>query len=82
MSCGVTPVHDGDPKAEAEKNARALVRLLNRCHIICCAFALAGFVLVITGIVSYVWAVLEHPVAIFGSGCVGVCVVLGLAALS
>jgi hypothetical protein len=58
-----------------------LVRLLNRCHSVCSIFALAGFLLVITGIVSYVWAVLEHSVAIFGSACVGTCIVLGLAAL-
>ena len=81
VPCVPNPVDDGDPKADAEKNAKALVRLLNRCHSVCSIFALAGFLLVITGIVSYVWAVLEHSVAIFGSACVSTCIVLGLAAL-
>ena len=70
-----------DPNEDAEKNAVALVRLLNRCHHVCSMFALAGFLLFVTGIVAYVWAVLERSVAIFGSGCVGVCIIFGLAAL-
>jgi hypothetical protein len=81
LPCVAGPVDDGDPKADAEKNAKALVRLLNRCHGACSTFALAGFLLVLTGIVSYVWTVLERPVAIFGSTCVGFCIVVGLAAL-
>jgi hypothetical protein len=81
VSCVASPVHDGDPKVDAEKNAKALVRLLNRCHSVCSVFALSGFVLVVTGIVAYVWTVLERSVAIFGSACVGVCITLGLAAL-
>ena len=70
-----------DPNEDAEKNAVALVRLLNRCHHVCSMFALAGFLLFVTGIVAYVWAVLERSVAIFGSACVGVCIIFGLAAL-
>jgi hypothetical protein len=81
MPCAPGPVHDGDPKVDAEKNARALVRMLNKCHSVCSLFALAGFILVVTGIVSYVWAVLERPVAIFGSSCVGFCIILGFIAL-
>jgi len=81
VPCLASPIDDGDPKADAEKNAKALVRLLNRCHSVCSTFALAGFLLVLTGIVSYVWAVLERPVAIFGSACVGFCIVVGFAAL-
>lgn len=73
--------HDGDADADAENNAIALVRLLNRCHNVCSIFALVGFLLVVTGIVAYVWAVLERFVAIFGSVCVGVCIVFGFAAL-
>jgi len=79
LSCTATP--DGNPRADEEKNAKALVRLLNRCHSVCTIFALSGFLLVITGIAAYLWAVLEHTVAIFGSACVGVCIILGLAAL-
>jgi hypothetical protein len=79
LSCTATP--DGNPGADEEKNAKALMRLLNRCHSVCTIFALSGFVLVITGIAAYLWAVLEHTIAIFGSACVGVCIILGLAAL-
>ncbi|KAF8270524.1 hypothetical protein EI94DRAFT_1722906, partial [Lactarius quietus] len=68
-----------DPVADAEKNAVALVRLLNRCHRVCSMFALVGFFLVVAGIVAYIWAVLEHSIAIFGSACVGVCIIFGLA---
>jgi hypothetical protein len=81
VPCVAGPVHDGDPKVEAEKNARALVRMLNKCHSVCSMFALAGFICVVTGIVSYAWAVLERPVAIFASACVGFCITLGFAAL-
>jgi len=80
LPCIPTPVQDGD-KADAEKNAKSLVRLLNRCHRMCSIFALVGFILVLVGIISYVWAALEHTVAIFGSACVGVCMFLGFAAL-
>jgi hypothetical protein len=79
LSCITSP--GGNPRADEEKNAKALIRLLNRCHSVCTVFALSGFVLVITGIVAYLWAVLEHSVAIFGSACVGVCIILGIAAL-
>ena len=79
--CVGESVLDGNLDADAEKNAIALVRLLNRCHHVCSIFALIGFLLVVTGIVAYVWAVLEHSVAIFGSACVGFCILLGLAAL-
>ncbi|KAH9955027.1 hypothetical protein BC827DRAFT_1322744 [Russula dissimulans] len=75
-----TPVHDGNSK-DAEKNMKALMRLLGRCHGVCSIFALSGFILVITGVIAYVWAVLERSVAIFGSACVGACIILGLAAL-
>jgi hypothetical protein len=75
VPCVAVPVHDG------EKNARALVRLLNRCHNVCSMFALAGFICIVTGIVSYAWAVLERPVAIFCSACVAFCITLGFAAL-
>jgi len=79
LSCSVTP--DGDPRADAEKNAKALMRLLNRSHTVCTIFTLSGFLLLVTGISAYLWAVLDHLVAIFGSACVGVCIILGLAAL-
>jgi hypothetical protein len=72
---------EGNHRADEEKNANALMRLLSRCHTVCTIFALSGFVLVITGISTYLWVVLEHPVAIFGSACVGVCIILGIAAL-
>jgi hypothetical protein len=78
VPCTATPVYDG---ADEEKQAKAVLRLLNRCHSVCTVFALSGFLLVITGIVAYLWSVLEHSVAIFGSACVGFCIVLGLAAL-
>jgi hypothetical protein len=80
-SCASIAVHDDDPRADEEENAKALLRLLNRCHNVCTVFALSGFLLVITGITAYLWAVLERTVAIFGSACVGACIVLGLAAL-
>jgi hypothetical protein len=80
VPCITASIND-DPNEDAERNSVALVRLLNRCHSVCSFFAIAGFILVVTGIVAYVWAVLEHSVAIFGSACVGVCIVMGFAAL-
>ena len=81
MPCLDVPVYGGDPRADEEKNAKALVRLLNRCHNVGVTFALSGFLLLVTGIVAYLWAVLEHSVAIFGSAIVAVCIVMGIAAL-
>ena len=81
IPCVGESVRDGDPNADAEKNAIALVNLLNRCHHVCSIFALMGFLLVVTGILSYVWAVLERTVAIFGSACVAFCIFVGLGAL-
>ncbi|KAH9050977.1 hypothetical protein EDB83DRAFT_2399490 [Lactarius deliciosus] len=81
VPCVGEPVHDGDSHADAEKNAIALGRLLNRCHSVCSLFALAGFLLLVTGIITYVWEVLEESVAIFASACVGVCIAFGLVAL-
>ncbi|KAH9067637.1 hypothetical protein EDB87DRAFT_1573231 [Lactarius vividus] len=81
VPCVGESVNDGDRDADAEKNAIALGRLLNRCHSVCSLFALAGFLLLVTGIITYVWAVLEDSVAIFASACVGVCIAFGLAAL-
>jgi len=80
VPCFPTPLHDGNPK-DAEKNMKALMRLLGRCHGVCSIFSLSGFILVVTGIIAYVWAVLERSVAIFGSACVGACIILGFAAL-
>ncbi|KAI0263847.1 hypothetical protein BC834DRAFT_296614 [Gloeopeniophorella convolvens] len=74
-------VDDDDPDADAQKNAIALVHLLNRCHNVCSSFALVGFILIVTGIVAYVWSVLEQSVAIFGSTCVGVCLIFSFLAL-
>ncbi len=81
VPCVGESVPDGNPDVDAQKNAIALVRLLNRCHNVCSIFALVGFLLLVTGIVTFVWAVLEQNVAIFGSACVGACIIFGLAAL-
>ena len=69
--------HDADP----QKNATALAALLCKCHGVCSFFALVGFLLVVTGTVACLWGLLEPSVAIFGSACVAVCLVLGFGAL-
>jgi hypothetical protein len=74
-------VDDSDPDVDAQRNSIALVHLLNKCHNVCSCFALAGFVLVVAGMATSFWAVLERPVAIFGSVCVGLCFVLSFGAL-
>jgi hypothetical protein len=75
---GVDKVHDAGP----QKNAIALAVLLSKCHGVCSLFAFVGFVLVVTGTVACLWELLEPTVAIFGSVCVAVCLVLGFGALS
>jgi len=65
----------------AQQNAIALAVLLNKCHDVCSCFALVGFVLGITGLVACVWELLEKSIAIFGSVCVAVCLILGFGAL-
>lgn len=73
---------DGDgPKAVADKDAVALMLLLNKCHNVCTRFVLIGFILAVMGVVACVWGLLEQAVAIFGSVCVGVCLVFGFGAM-
>lgn len=79
IPCIVTTA--GDPKANAERNEAALVLLLNKCHIVCTRFVLTGFILGVIGVVAFVWGLLEQAIAIFGSVCVGVCLVSGFGAL-
>jgi hypothetical protein len=85
MPCVGTPVDDADSNHDddddAQKNAIALSHLLNKCHDVCSCFAFVGFVLVVTGVVACLWEVLESSVAIFGSVCVAVCLVLSFGAL-
>jgi hypothetical protein len=81
VSCLKTFADDSDPDFDATRNAIALVYLLNKCHNVCSCFALAGFLLVIVGMVSSLWATLEQPVAIFGSVCIALCFTLSFGAL-
>jgi hypothetical protein len=83
VPCIVTATgDDGDgPKADAEKNAITLMLLLNKCHNVCTRFVLTGFILAVMGVVACVWGLLEQAIAIFGSVCVGVCLVFGFGAL-
>ena len=74
---GVDRTHDAGP----QKNAIALAVMLSKCHSVCSFFAFIGFVLVVTGTVACLWELLEPSVAIFGSVCVAVCLVLGFGAL-
>ncbi|KAH9067638.1 hypothetical protein EDB87DRAFT_15107 [Lactarius vividus] len=69
------------PKADAEKNAIALMFLLNKCYNVCTRFVLTGSILAVMGVVACVWGLLERAIAIFGSVCVGVCLVFGFGAL-
>ncbi|KAH9025454.1 hypothetical protein EDB85DRAFT_2149784 [Lactarius pseudohatsudake] len=62
---------DGDgSKADTEKDAIALMLLLNKCYNVS-----------VMGVVACVWGLLERAIAIFGSICVGVCLVFGFWAL-
>ncbi|KAH9006173.1 hypothetical protein EDB86DRAFT_3070195 [Lactarius hatsudake] len=70
--CMVTAAEDdGDgPRADAEKDAIALMHLLDKCYNVS-----------VMGVVACVWGLLERAIAIFGSVCVGVCLVFGFGAL-
>ena len=72
---------DNDHTDDSQKNGISLAVLLNRCHCVCSYFMLVGFVLVVTGIVACLWELLEPYVAIFGSVCIAVCLILGFGAL-
>ncbi|KAI0062458.1 hypothetical protein BV25DRAFT_1915993 [Artomyces pyxidatus] len=73
-------LHFFTPKNPDEDSA-LLMSLLVRCHTVCSTFALAGFVLVMVGVISYVWAALERAVSIFASACVATTLAVGLVAL-
>ncbi|KAH9050978.1 hypothetical protein EDB83DRAFT_2629146 [Lactarius deliciosus] len=81
--CIVTATEDdGDgPKANAEKDAIALMLLLNKCYNVCTRFVLTGSILAVMGVVACIWGLLERAIAIFGSICVGACLVFGFGAL-
>ncbi|KAH9174960.1 hypothetical protein EDB89DRAFT_425462 [Lactarius sanguifluus] len=83
VPCIVTVAEDdGDGlKADAEKDVIALMLLLNKCYNVCMRFVLTGFILAVMGVVACVWGLLERAIAIFGSVCVGVCLVFGFGAL-
>jgi hypothetical protein len=72
---------DSDHDADAQKNAVALALFLNNCHGVCSCFVLVGFMLVVIGVVACLWKLLELSVAIFGSACIALCLILGFGAL-
>jgi hypothetical protein len=72
---------DSDHDADAQKNAVTLALFLNNCHGVCSCFVLIGFALVVIGVVACLWKLLELSVAIFGSVCIALCLVLGFGAL-
>ncbi|KAN0130823.1 hypothetical protein V8E53_011498 [Lactarius tabidus] len=66
---------------DADGDSDGLMLLLNRCRIVCMRFVLAGFLLEVIGLVTFFWQAFEGHVSIFGSVCVGVCLVFGFWAL-
>ncbi|KAI0002219.1 hypothetical protein BJV74DRAFT_41888 [Russula compacta] len=84
MPCIGAPINDADDDQtdDSQKNGISLALLLNRCHCVCSCFMLVGFTLVVTGIVACLWGLLELYVAIFGSVCIAVCLILGFGALA
>ncbi len=83
VPCVETPTGDADDdhNADVQENAVALGRLLNNCHGVCSCFMLVGFALVVIGVVACLWKVFELSVAIFGSVCIALCLLLGFGAL-
>ncbi len=81
MPCVGAPADDSSHDADAQKNAAALSLLLSKCHSVSSCFVLVGFVLLVTGVVACLWELFEPSVAIFGSVCVSMCLVLGFWAL-
>jgi hypothetical protein len=54
------------------------VKLLARCHSLSASMALCGFVLACLGICAFLWTSLPRSVGIFGSACLGVCLISGM----
>lgn len=54
------------------------VKLLTRCHNLSAAMASCGFILACLGILAFLWTSLPRSVGIFGSVCLGVCLVSGM----
>ncbi|KAI0317185.1 hypothetical protein OF83DRAFT_1172220 [Amylostereum chailletii] len=50
-----------DVEDKTDQNPEALTRLLTRCQHTCSLFVLIGFLLLITGVVAFAWAVLDRP---------------------
>ncbi|CAL1711400.1 unnamed protein product [Somion occarium] len=53
------------------------VKLLTRCHSLSTVMAVCGFVLACVGILAFLWTSLPRSVGIFGSACLGVCLISG-----
>ncbi|KZV66439.1 hypothetical protein PENSPDRAFT_92244 [Peniophora sp. CONT] len=68
---------DDDP----ETNIDALRRRLLRCHWAGSAFSLAGVSLLLIGVISFAWTVLDRAISIFTSCCVAVSLAIALYAL-
>ncbi|KAI0042555.1 hypothetical protein FA95DRAFT_1564202 [Auriscalpium vulgare] len=77
----VNPFAPWRTPADPADSADALMRMLQRAHTISSYFALAGFVLVIMGVIAYVWTALERSVSIFVSASVATTFAVGLLAL-
>lgn len=76
-----TSPEQGPDADDPETNIDALSRLLLRCHRACSAFTLVGFTLLLIGVVSFAWTVLDRAVGIFTSCCVASALVIALYAL-
>ncbi|KAK7691793.1 hypothetical protein QCA50_005196 [Cerrena zonata] len=59
-------------------NLNPPIKLLMRCHNLSAAMSTCGFILACLGILAFLWTSLPRDVAIFGSACLGVCLVSGM----
>ena len=60
----------------------AALHLLARCHNLSVVLAVAGFILVLIGILAFMWTSLPDSVAAFTTACVSACVGAILLALN
>jgi hypothetical protein len=72
----------GSDEDTVTRDRSALERLLLRCHRACSVFVLLGFLLLIIGVVTFAWVVLDRAVSVFVSSCVAFALVIGVFVLN
>ena len=78
------PIWSSNPHLEQVgpfRRGRPPTHLLDHCHSLCMWLSIVGFVQALVGVLCFAWSKLSLSGGVFGSICMAVCVVTGVAAV-